>query len=315
MKKYANKLKKLFKNGFFFFLVSIFLFSCATKNIIITRSIDFIEMVWVPGGTFELGKELGRHPDGDVTPISTVMLKGFYISIYPVTQEQYLSVMGNNPSFFTIANGRLPATGENDNRRPVENISWYDTIVFCNLLSMKEGLIPAYSILDNSDPIAWGTVPINRNPDWDAVMIVDGSNGYRLPTEAQWEYAAKGGDGSPGNFTFSGSNIHSDVAWYHGNSGEKTHEVGLKAPNNLGIYDMIGNVSEWCWDWRRGYTSDPKIDPLGGEFNVNLSRVFRGGSWNSDSKNIRSVSRNAFIIWDDDTEEKGNTVGFRIVRP
>jgi len=144
-----------------------------------------------------------------------------------------------------------------------------------------------------------------------SVIIVYGSTGYRLPTEAQWEYAAKGGNGSPGNYTYSGSNILDDVAWYKDNSGDETHEVGKKAPNGLGLYDMSGNVWEWCWDlytdyhWPSGY---PQIDPEGPSSST--SRMVRGGSWGDSAGFACSVYRSIC-----DPIYGDSYSGFRLVRP
>ena len=159
-----------------------------------TTVTGLIEMVYVPGGSFELGRNLGSGGGWDTTPISTVTMSGFYMGKYPVTQEQYQAIMGSNPSTF--------------NSNPAAGISWYYAIVFCNRLSVNEGLSPAYRINSSTNPDDWGAVPATWDDPlrttWDAVQIVDGSNGYRLPTEAQWEYAAKGGNGSPGSYTYSG---------------------------------------------------------------------------------------------------------------
>ena len=262
-----------------------------------------IEMIQVPGGSFELGREL--YPAGggwDYTPVSTVNISSFHMGKYQVTQEQYLAVMGTNPSGFSSN----PASGEVQERRPVECVSWYDAIEFCNALSLLEGLIPYYNInktagsdtnnLNEYDPYKWLVTP---NPS---------ANGYRLPTEAQWEYAAKGGNGSPGNFTYSGSNDPDAVAWYTDNSGNRTHEVGKKAPNGLGIYDMSGNVWEWCWDWWGSYTSTTKTDPTGAVSGA--IRVIRGGCWSDSVGYTRSAFRLSYY-----PSNRYNSIGFRLVRP
>ena len=219
-----------------------------------------------------------------------VTLSSFWISKYEVTQEEFESVMtGNqngiepNPSYFSDS----PAEGEVQERRPVEMVSWYDAIVYCNLLSIKEGLTPCYTIKGFTDPAGWGTSPTSTGAedydDWESVTCDFNANGYRLPTEAEWEYAARGG--KPGmtdsswNYDYSGSDTIDDVAWYLGNSDSKTHEVGKKQANSLGLYDMSGNVWEWCWDWygsSSGYPSGTE-DPAGPV--TGSHRVKRGGDW------------------------------------
>ena len=175
-----------------------------------------------------------------------------------VTQELYESVMGYNPSEF-----------KGEKNLPVENVSWIDAVKFCNKLSEKEGLKPCYSYNENKNPDEW-----NLNNDemrewsetrWENFnknfVCNEKANGYRLPTVEEWQYAAKGGQ----EFKYSGSDNIDEVAWYGGNSGIKTHPVAQKKPNSYGLYDMSGNVWEWCWV---SYTSG--ID----------DRYFCGGSWN-----------------------------------
>jgi len=273
---------------------------------------NIIEMVYVPGGTFQMGKELGTAGSGDTNPVHVVTLtKGFYMGKYLVTQEQYQAVMGTNPSTFTLAVSRESGT---PGKLPVETVSWYDALVFCNKLSMAEGLNPAYSIYDSTDPADWGEVPASTSSigPWDMVVIVTDSTGYRLPTEAQWEYAAKGGS-TPGNYTYAGSNTVGNVAWHKDNSDERTHKVGTKTPNGLGLYDMSGNVGEWCWDWYQSYSSESQTDPASPIPTSVASRLVRGGSYNADtssSSGFRCVGRSFTGPYN-----RNSARGFRLVRP
>jgi formylglycine-generating enzyme required for sulfatase activity len=269
---------------------------------------SMIEMVWVPAGSFQMGKDLGTAATGDIANAHMVTLTaGFYMGTYVVTQEQYEEVMGTNPSSFqTSVAGEDGTPG----KLPVEMVSWYDALVFCNKLSMARGLSPAYRISGETDPAEWGTVPTSSNATWNAVEVVDGSTGYRLPTEAQWEYAAKGGDPDAAGwegYTYAGSDTANDVSWNDTNSASKTHEVGKKAPNKLGIYDMSGNVWEWCWDWYGAYTNTAKTNPTGassGSF-----RVRRGGHWGSSAEFVRSAYR-----YYSSPYSRNNYFGFRLVR-
>jgi len=287
-------------------------FNTLTQNIAITVQ-SFMEMVNVGAGIFQQGQN-GNGSSGNIENARRVTLtQGFYIGKYEVTQEQYQTVMGTNPSYFTTD----ADAGETQSRRPVEQISWYAALVFCNKLSIAEGLTPAYRINNSTDPAVWGNVPTNYDATWNDVTIESGSTGYRLPTEAQWEYAAKGGTlASTPKKIYSGSDTVGDVAWYTGNSGSKTHEVGKKAANELGLYDMSGNVSEWCWDRESvpfgGYPWGEVTDPMGRSSGG--TRVIRGGSCYSGDYQVRSVYRdvgNPNYTYDNDYGD----CGFRVVRP
>jgi len=256
-------------------------------------------MVFVPGGSFEMGDDEGWD---NARPVHTVILSDFYIGKYTVTQEQYQAVMGNNPSYFTSS----PATGEVQSKRPVECVSWYDTLVFCNKLSIMAGLSPAYRISGSTNPNDWGIIPNwDYNIAWDAVEIVAGSNGYRLPTEAQWEYACRAGTTTAYN---TGDTISDNTGWYNSNSGDKTHEVGKKSANAWGLHDMHGNVWEWCWDWYGSYSSGAQTNPVGAD--SGYYRVLRGGSWNYSAGYTRSSCRDY-----NSPENNDYGIGFRLVRP
>jgi formylglycine-generating enzyme required for sulfatase activity len=237
----------------------------------------------------------------DETQHSVTLTRSFYMGKYQVTQEQYNAVMGSNPSSFTSAvSGESGTPG----KLPVERVSWYDAIVFCNKLSVMEGLSPVYSISGSTDTTAWGTVPTSSNATWNAVTMDKSKSGYRLPTEAEWEYACRAGTTTAYN---TGDTITANTGWYSANSDSKTHEVGKKLANAWGLYDMHGNVWEWCWDRYGDYASGAQTDPGGAV--TGSYRVLRGGSWDFDGQHLRSGFRNF-----DNPSSRFDSLGFRLVR-
>ena len=267
-------------------------------------------MVSIPGGSVYMENAENSFDN------YTATLSSYRMSKYQVTQAQYESVMKYNPSFYQGAL-RPPSTGEVQEKRPVEQVSWYDAILFCNLLSLLEGLTPAYSVKRGGTEIDWATTvtPKDFDADWDAATINAGSNGYRLPTEAQWEYAARAG--STGDFSIGvgGTEVTElnlfDYAWFYGNNAIKTHEVGKKLPNAYGIYDMHGNVYEWCWDWYDYYPASAQTDYTGPSTDYGMNRVSRGGAYFDTSEQLVSSFRSSIEMPPNRTEYRG----FRLACP
>jgi sulfatase modifying factor 1 len=248
-------------------------------------------MVFVQGGTFQMGSNNGNN---DEKPVHTVTVNSFYISKHEITVAQFKNFIkatnyktdAEKHGYGWIYNGGWKKINgiawhcdANGNRRPMSDydypviyVSWNDAVAFCKWLSKKTGMY------------------------------------FRLPTEAEWEYAAQGGNKSNG-YKYSGSNNVYDVAWFNGNSGNITHAVGTKSPNELGVYDMSGNVWEWCHDWYSNnyYNKSPEYNPQGpsrGKYHV-----LRGGSWYDNASFCRSTNRYRNYPYN-----PVNNIGFRIVR-
>lgn len=256
--------------------------------------------VFVEGGAFEMGDSTTQ----------SVILSNFYMSPYELTQKIYTEIMGENPSSFVS----VPAEGEIQEERPVEYVSWFDAIYFCNKYSEAAGFTPCYSVDGNTDVTMWAYIPHNGKSISGTITCDLTADGYRLPTEAEWEYAARGGINKD-FYLYSGSDIADEVAWYTLNSDSKTHQVGKKIPNSLGLYDMSGNVSEWCLDWYGSYSSTVQIDPVGEESGSN--RVIRGGGWSDSESFVSCTIRNYSIpraVKKAKTSTRKNDKGFRVVR-
>ncbi len=261
-----------------------------------------ISMVAIPAGTFYDGVSY--------MTIST----SFNLSENPITQAQYEAIMGTNPS-----------AGGSGSSNPVDSVSWYDALVFCNTLSIAEGLTPVYSINGSTNPSSWGTVPTSADMTWDEVTMAAGANGYRLPTSSEWLWAAMGGlnDGLTSDIVanssynkvnqsgylkgYAGSTEadggQADIAdhcWETDNSGGTTQAVGQKKPNEFGLYDMCGDVSQWTWDYYWGieqgaqqgggtasvvisFPSSPQTDYTGLAVGTGKWRWLLGGSYDESA--------------------------------
>jgi formylglycine-generating enzyme required for sulfatase activity len=231
-------------------------------------------LVWIAPGTFLMGSptnEVGRELDEVQHPVT--ISRGFFVSKYLVTQGDFLALMGYNPSYFTGTHGGT------DLSRPVEQVHWYAAAAYCSKLTQTEQQA--------------GRLPTN----WV----------YRLPTEAEWEYACRAG--STNRFSYGDDPGYlnlTNYSWYSANSASITHDVAQKLPNGLGLYDVHGDVYEWCQDWYDAYPATLAVDPQSPA--NGFQRVFRGGSWAYSGKYCRSAGRYSL-----DPTLPQNFVGFRVV--
>ena len=270
------------------------------------------DMVYIPAGSFSMGDSFGEGMSGE-SPVHSVYISGFYMGKTEVTKAQWDEVYSwavtNGYSFTNAGSGKASS-------HPVQMVSWYDTVKWCNARSEKEGLTPCYTVGGNVYRSGQSAPDCN----WSA-------GGYRLPTEAEWEKAARGGLSgkrfpwgdtiqhtmanyySTTNFTYDTSTTHGCHPTYATGGGSYTSPSGSFAANGYGLYDMTGNVWEWCWDWYGDtyYATSSSSNPHGAS--SGSSRVWRGGGWNYDADFCRTAYRE-FI----DPDRAGFTLGFRVVR-
>lgn len=216
------------------------------------------------------------------TPSSEVFVSGrsitipdMYVCDHEVTRGEFKEVMGTDPSTASAYDkDGNKLTGDAVLNNPVNYVNWYDAIAYCNKLSLKENLTPCYSVSGVTDweNLDYSSIPTSSNGTWDALTYNKEADGYRLPTEAEWEWLARGGE----NYTYAGSNTVGDVAWYTTNSNDTgTREVKTKKANSYGLYDMSGNVYEWCYAWDDTVSSSTADTGA----SSGSDRVLRGGSW------------------------------------
>ena len=232
--------------------------------------------VRISAGSFQMGSpssESGR--DDDESRHRVTITRDFYLQAHEVTQGEWRSLMGNNPSNFSSCG----------NNCPVEMVNWWEAVAYANALSRREGLQECYTLS------GCGSTDPGEGMECLSVSFVGlDCSGYRLPTEAEWEYSARAGT-TTAWYCGSNESCVDGIAWYTGNAGSRTHPVGEMRPNDWGLYDMAGNVWEWVWDWYDSdyYSSSPSSDPTGPRTGQN--RAVRGGGWGNYARNVRSANR------------------------
>ena len=319
----SYKFKKTFPKGTYRLNVSVtYKGTTYSDSFTITKTVEgavappagFVE---IPAGSFK------RAASSSATAYTVTLTKDFYMCEHEVTQKEWYDTMNVTQAdlISAVSGGVDKGTGDD---YPVYYVNWYQAIAYCNKKSAAEGLTPCYTVSGVSDSdwgtLAFASIPTSRDSAWDAATFNSSADGYRLPTEAEWVYAALGdykddpnwngyGDSSTVKVFagYNGSNSIGDYAWYSGNAGSQTHETKTTPnANSYGLYDMSGNVFEWCWDWTGNYDSADVTDPIGGSGSY---RIKRGGSWASSAVGCSVTNRD-----NSDPSGRNNGIGFRVVR-
>jgi formylglycine-generating enzyme required for sulfatase activity len=242
-----------------------------------------VPMIYLPGGEFTMGSDRGS---ADEAPAHRVRLSPFLMDTFEVSHDLFAKVQLPNPSHW-----------QDHPRKPVERVRWRDAKQYCNERSLLEGLRPCYN---------------EKTSDWDCDLT---ANGYRLPTESEWEFACRAGAEPP--YDFGAASQLRSYAWFADNADRQTHPAGQKKPNRWGLHDLYGNVSEWCEDvyqpnyYRESSPTDPRGPANPGK---DVRRVIRGGNWRSSADTCRATFRQGEKTGDTDACFSTDYCGFRCVR-
>ena len=270
------------------------------------------------GKSFQMGADYAGADDREKPVHNVTFTRDIYMCDHEVTQAEWQAVMGNNPSYFQGEEAdKKVADGEVQENRPVEWVSWYEAVAFCNELTKKENITARAVAPKEIDYVYFSdsafTTPYTKSNAgaYRLPYMKIEATGYRLPTEAEWEYAARGGETSINKAVWAGTTTETELgnyAWYKDNSNKKTHEVKKKQANGYGLYDMSGNVWELCWDWYGNYEKTDAIDPTGASSGT--LRVIRGGSGSSKYASFCRASRRG----SSSPDTRNFFLGFRLVR-
>ncbi len=287
----VNSTKKFERTAFTFYAIFILCFSAVQAQDSEIHLPGDTKIILIPAGEFIMGAEGQQEYE---KPEHNVILDGFYMDATEVTQKEFERLMGRNPAFHN-----------DDPLKPVEQVTWFDTVLFCNARSERDGLEPAYS---------YTRVEIDREVQGRCRMLYGlkfdpSKSGYRLPTEAQWEYACRAGTQTT---YFWGDDINGEYLWWARNSDNTTHPVATKKPNPWGLYDMLGNVFEWTNNWFYHYSEETVKNPTGPEFGI--EKALRGGAYKAHDNRYEDLVTSAtrgwtypYAAWPSD--------GFRCVKP